>query len=91
MQYENTTTDPVGKRVAELRRAVTAGEYAPGPNLVAAEVLATVGLIRRARKRIEDQQATSFEPEAQPPARRFAPRPELARAHAEEHRSRSAA
>ena len=91
MQDENTTTDPLGKRVTELRRAVAAGEYAPGPDLIAAEFLATVGLIRRARKRIENQQATSFEPEARPAARRFARRPELARAHAEEHRSRSAA
>ncbi len=91
MQDENTTTDPLGKRVPELRRAVAAGEYAPAPDLIAAEVLATVGLIRRARKRIENQQATSFEPEAPLPARRFAPRTERARAHTEEHRSRSAA
>jgi len=66
------------RRVAELRHAVVAGEYAPSSERVAEAVIATVGTIRRARRRVELLDGPRFEPEARPPRRRFAPRAEPA-------------
>jgi hypothetical protein len=62
-------------RIEELRRAIDAGEYAPSADAVAGEIVATLALIRRARRRIEALNGGRFEPEAAPPRRRFEPRP----------------
>lgn len=74
MTNENRTADFSQRRVDELRRAIVAGEYAPRSDLVAEAVLAKVGTIRRARRRIED--GPRFEPEARPPRGRFERRAE---------------
>jgi hypothetical protein len=58
-------------RIAELRQAIAAGEYAPSPELIAGAILAKLDLIRRARRRIEAGEDASFE--AAPPKRRFDP------------------
>jgi hypothetical protein len=79
------TDERSNERVAELRRAIAAGEYAPGADLVAGQLLATVGLIRRIRRRIEDLAESRFEPGVPPPTRRFRPEPEHCRPRTARH------
>jgi hypothetical protein len=69
----------IEKRITELRGAIAAGEYAPGSDLVAGEIVAKLGLVRRARRRIEATNGAPFEPEAAPPKRRFDPLPQPGR------------
>ncbi len=74
MAIEDGITEAARLRLAELRRAIAAGEYAPNSQLVAGEILAKVRIVGRVRRRIEALDGPRFEPEARPPARRFAPR-----------------
>ena len=75
----------IEKRIAELRGAIADGEYDPGSDLVADEIVAKLGLVRRGRRRIEAINGGRFEPEASPPKRRFHSRPQpdarLSQAH----------
>jgi hypothetical protein len=79
MSIEDGTAEFAHRRVAELRRAIVAGEYAPDPDRVAGQILATLGLIRKARRRFEALGGPRFEPEGLPPTRRFRARAEPAR------------
>jgi hypothetical protein len=71
MQTETAIAQLGAQRVAELRRAVAAGEYAPAPDLIAGEMVAKLRLISRARRRIEALNDARFQPEAAPPRRGF--------------------
>lgn len=82
MAIEDGTTEAAKLRLAELRRAIAAGDYAPDSRLVAGEILTKVGIVGRVRRRIEALDGPRFEPEARPPARRFAPRPRARRTRA---------
>jgi hypothetical protein len=58
-------------RITELRCAIAAGEYAPGADLVAGEIVAKLLLVRRARTRIQAMDAGGLQPDAAPATRRF--------------------
>jgi hypothetical protein len=60
-------------RIAELQRAIAAGEYAPSSDVIAAEIVTKLVLIRQARRRIEAATGATFEREKAPPQRRFDP------------------
>jgi DNA-binding GntR family transcriptional regulator len=79
MTSEDETAEFSDPRVAELRRAVLAGEYSPGAELIAGAVIDKLGVIRRARRRLEALGRPRSEPQARPPRRRFAPRSQAAR------------
>jgi hypothetical protein len=83
METEAGIAQQAAQRVAELRRAVAAGEYDPAPELMAGEIVAKLSLVRLARRRIQALDGATFEPEAVPPRRRFEPRPQPARRLAE--------
>jgi hypothetical protein len=78
MASEDRTAEHAQRRTAELRRAVAAGEYAPGAEVIAEAVIAKVGMIRRARRRMESPGGARLEREAGPPRRRFKQRTEAA-------------
>jgi DNA-binding GntR family transcriptional regulator len=78
MTSQDRTAEHARGRTAELRRAIVAGEYAPGADIVAQAVIAKVGMIRRTRKRMEILEGSRLVPEPRPPRRRFRPRTEPA-------------
>jgi hypothetical protein len=64
------------ERMAELRQAILAGGYRPRSDRVAAEIIATVGIIRRVRRRLEVLDGPWAEAD-RPPRRRFRPRAQV--------------
>ena len=60
-------------RIAELRRAIAAGEYAPPADAIAGAIVSKLVLIRRARRRILAMDGARLQPDAAAPTRRFEP------------------
>jgi hypothetical protein len=79
MTSEGETAEFSDPRVAALRRSVVAGEYAPGAELIAGAVIDKLGLIRRARRRMEALDGQRPERESRSPRHRFQPRSEADR------------
>jgi hypothetical protein len=59
------------ERMAELRQAILAGGYRPRSDRVAAEIIATVGIIHRVRRRLEVLDGPWAATESRPPKHRF--------------------
>jgi hypothetical protein len=60
-------------RIAELRRAIAAGEYDPPADEIAAAIVSKLLLIRRARRRILAMDAARDDRSVATPTRRFHP------------------